>query len=170
MELYCSEGKDAWNLIRENGPALKRSLLLHVYGARMEWFSLRGRSALVVAASCDDVKEKKKFLRRAERDGNQLIKEVGSSYYDWGILLKAGIAATRGNIFEALELLGEAEAGFEVAGVGLHAAVSRRRRGQLLGGDDSLKLIASADEWMVGQGIKNPERMSAMLAPGRWQH
>jgi hypothetical protein len=48
----------------------------------------------------------------------------------------------------------------------LFAAAARRRLGQLLGGNCGQALIAQADAWMAGQGIVNPARMTAMLAPG----
>ncbi len=65
-------------------------------------------------------------------------------------------------------LLERAEAGFEAADMALHAACARRRLGQVIGGDEGRTLIAAANEWMRGQEIKNPERMAAMIAPGRW--
>ena len=50
----------------------------------------------------------------------------------------------------------------------LHAAASRRCRGLLLGGEEGRALVQSADAWMANERILNPERMTAMLAPGRW--
>ena len=50
----------------------------------------------------------------------------------------------------------------------LHAACARRRLGELTGGDEGRTLIAAANEWMRGQEIKNPERMAAVIAPGKW--
>ena len=38
-----------------------------------------------------------------------------------------------------------------------------------LDGDEGRALIESADAWMTGQGVKRPDRMSAMLVPG-WSH
>jgi len=48
----------------------------------------------------------------------------------------------------------------------LYAAVAGRRRGQLLGGDAGRELVQNAETWMIGQGIRNPARWSAMYAPG----
>jgi len=51
----------------------------------------------------------------------------------------------------------------------LHAAVTRRRRGELMGGEAGSGLVAAADAWMSGQAIRNPARMAQMLAPGLWR-
>ena len=48
----------------------------------------------------------------------------------------------------------------------LHAAAARRRLGELLGGEKGAALIAQADEWMAGEGIQNPVRMTEVIAPG----
>jgi serine/threonine protein kinase len=61
---------------------------------------------------------------------------------------------------------GAAAAGFEVAGMALHAAAADRRLGELLGGDKGQKLIANANAWMAGQNIANPGRMTALYTPG----
>ena len=91
----------------------------------------------------------------------------------WGdplaLLLRAGAAATRGESSRAVPLLESAEAGLLAAEMALHAAAARRRRGELIGGETGRGLVAATDAWMAGQSIKNPERMVAMLAPGRWR-
>jgi hypothetical protein len=51
----------------------------------------------------------------------------------------------------------------------LHATVTRRRRGELMGGEAGRDLVAAADAWMSEQAIMNPARMTQMLAPGRWR-
>ncbi|HKW02173.1 MAG TPA: hypothetical protein VJN96_20290, partial [Vicinamibacterales bacterium] len=50
----------------------------------------------------------------------------------------------------------------------LCAAAARRRRGELLGGTEGRAAIAAVDAWMAANTIKNPARMTAMLAPGGW--
>jgi hypothetical protein len=81
-------------------------------------------------------------------------------------LIRAGIAALRGSQTDALALLADAEEGFTRAEMNLYAAAARRRRGQLLGGQDGQARLVEADAWMTGQDIRNPARLAAMLAPG----
>ena len=44
--------------------------------------------------------------------------------------------------------------------------VARRRRGELLGGEEGRALVEAANAWMTEQTIKSPTRMTEMLAPG----
>jgi hypothetical protein len=81
-------------------------------------------------------------------------------------LVRAGIAAVRGDAPRAVALLTEAAAGFDAADMRLHAAAARRRLGGLLGGTEGEALVAKADAWMAGQQIRNPARLTATLAPG----
>jgi hypothetical protein len=66
----------------------------------------------------------------------------------------------------AISLLREAISGFDAADRALYAAASRRCLGILLGGDEGRDLVRAADAWMTSESIKNPARMTAMLAPG----
>jgi eukaryotic-like serine/threonine-protein kinase len=83
-------------------------------------------------------------------------------------LIHAGAAALSGRADDAVTLLSIAEAGFESTDMLLYAAAARRRKGELMAGEEGRTLIAAADAWMAGQHIQNPERLAAMLAPGRW--
>ena len=81
-------------------------------------------------------------------------------------LLRAGVAASRGDRTGAVDLLASAVTGFDAADMRLFAATTRRRQGQLLGGDAGRDLMTRADSWMADQQIKNPRRMTTMHAPG----
>jgi hypothetical protein len=61
--------------------------------------------------------------------------------------------------------LNQAIGSFTTAEMGLHAAVSRWRMGEMLGGDRGAAFVAEARAWMTEQGIRNPARMTAMHAP-----
>jgi len=48
----------------------------------------------------------------------------------------------------------------------LMAAAAARRLGVLLGGDEGAAEVARSDGWMVAQGVRDPERLTRVLAPG----
>jgi hypothetical protein len=54
------------------------------------------------------------------------------------------------------------------AAVSHYLAAARWRLGGLLGGDDGASEIEGARAWFEAQGVRNPGRMAAMLAPGHW--
>ncbi len=83
--------------------------------------------------------------------------------------MRAGVAATRGDAERAVTLLASAERGFEAARMAHYLSVVRRRRGELIGGDQGKALREAADTWMAAQKMKNLDRITAMLAPGKWR-
>jgi hypothetical protein len=48
----------------------------------------------------------------------------------------------------------------------LHVAVARRRLGQMLDNSQGQAMVQQAEEWMNEQTIRNPARMTDLLAPG----
>jgi hypothetical protein len=56
--------------------------------------------------------------------------------------------------------------GLDAAGMALYAAAARARLAALDGGEAAEATAAKAVAWLAGQGVKRPERMIAMLAPG----
>ena len=80
--------------------------------------------------------------------------------------IRAGLANIGGDRSAALAHLQKAETAFAAVDMALHTAVARRHRGTIAGGLEGAALVRAADEWMAGQGIKNPARMASMLAPG----
>jgi hypothetical protein len=63
-------------------------------------------------------------------------------------------------------LLDAALSGFQSANMQLHAAVARRRLGQLRSDAQGQELVREAEKWMSGQTIRDTQRMAALLAPG----
>jgi hypothetical protein len=164
--LYAGEAADAWELLASRWPLLDASLLLHVQSVRINSLHLRARSAIALAALEPGGGGHARLLRGSIRDARRIEREKAP----WGDalarLLRAGIASAAGDRPQAALLLESAEKAFESADMALHAAVARRRRGELAGGDDGRALVEAADAWMAGQRIQNPARMAAMLAPG----
>jgi hypothetical protein len=162
IDLYNRDGA-AWKRITEQWPALARSLFLRVQVVRIFMLHLRARSALAAAAGAADPRS---FLRAAERDARRLEGEKMHWSGPLAQLIRAGVAARRGDTAGAGVLLENAVKGFDAADMGLFAATTRRRQGQLFGGNAGRDLIGQADSWMAGQQIKNPSRMTAMHVPG----
>jgi len=55
--------------------------------------------------------------------------------------------------------------GFERLEMALFAATARRRRGEIIGGEEGRSLVRASVACMIEQRIRNPERMAGMLAP-----
>ena len=162
IELYCGEGRAAWDLLTRHWPALARSLLLRVQFIRVSMWNLRARAALAAAATADDPTL---LLRSAARDARRLAREGVPWSVAHARLIQGLLAAARGAHDEAAARLDEAAARFEAADMHLCAAAARARRGGLPGRVADRALVADAHAWMADQAIRNPTRMAAMYAP-----
>jgi serine/threonine protein kinase len=160
IDLYSGRYADAWKRIEEHWPILQRGLLMRVRNTRILSLYLRARSALAMAGAGQPA-----LLAAAERDSRSLKHERTPWADPLAGLLLAGVAVGRREPERAVPLLGSAEEGFAAADMALHAACARRLRGELLAGEEGRALVTAADAWMVGQRIRNPARMAAMLAP-----
>src|SRR6185369_1771775 len=103
----------------------------------------RGCAYLAAAAGAAPPR-RLELLRAASRDARALGRMRLKVTAAYSASLRSGIAAGRGDRDRARDLLAEAEAGFLALGMMLDVAASRRRRGELLGGDEGRALVASA--------------------------
>ncbi|HVV86967.1 MAG TPA: hypothetical protein VHE35_28205, partial [Kofleriaceae bacterium] len=159
------DGAGALRRVSEAWPRLKSSLLLMVQLTRIEALQLRGRAALTAAMAADgDLR--RRLLREVVADARAIAKEKMPWSTPLAHLLEAGAAAAGGDRAGARGRLIEAVAGLDDAGLALYGAAARARLGAIDGGDDGKAMAANAVAWMAGQGVKRPERMIAMLAPG----
>jgi hypothetical protein len=163
IALYRGRGDAGWRILEENRRALRGSFLLHSQLIRVEASSLRGSCALAVAAGGRDSRA---FLAVARVEAHRLARE-GMRWSDsLSKLLSAGVAAVEGRRDQATLHLAAAVDGFDLADMHLHAAVARRRLGQMLGGDRGQDLLRQADTFMTAQHIRNPSLMTRVFAPG----
>jgi serine/threonine protein kinase/tetratricopeptide (TPR) repeat protein len=163
--LYGGRAGDAHAWIMSRWPALRRSLLpLTIQLVRLHSLQQRGRSAIAAA--------EQGVLPRAEllRDAAAVARRMERERNDWATpsvaLLRAGIAMVNGDGDRSASLLRTAATGFDACDMALYGAACRHSLGKLLGGDEGRALVATAEAWMGEQCIKNPSRMTAMLAPG----
>lgn len=169
ISLYSGETLSVPERVGERWRAFARTLDRFVQVGFIRGLDSRARRRLATAALSRDPKQRAALLKGAERHAATMLRERTHWGEPLALLLQAGAAATRGETERALALLESAEAGLSAADMALHAAGARRRRGELMGGDAGRELVAAADAWMTGQSIRNPERMTAMLAPGLWR-
>ena len=164
IDQYTGDFAGAWARIEGKWPDLERSSIVRVQMARIESNFLRARCALGWAASAP-----------AERDATlamaaRCVKRIAREHASWGdalvALLNACISAARGEREVAALLLADAASRLDAVDMALLAAVARRRRGELLGGDEGRALVDDATQWMKHQGVVKPARITAMYAPG----
>jgi len=165
IDLYAGEPAASYRRVSEQWSALERSLLLRVQIVRAEALHLRARLALGAARGAGPAR-RRDLLRVARRDARRIAGERLRPCPPLAALLEAGIAALGGDAAGALAQAGAAARGFAGADMPLYAAAARRRQGALLGGSAGAALCAQADATMAAQGIVDPPRMTAVLAPG----
>ncbi len=161
--LYTGQDLAAWQELNQGWPALSRSMLLRIGMVGVEAHYTRARLAIAVARAGH---EPARCLRRARRDARRIEGYKLRCSRPLALLLRAGAVAVEGRVEEAVDLLASAEQDFRAAEMALHATVCVRRRGALVGGDEGHDLAAAAEAWMEEQEVVNPERLTAMLAPG----
>jgi hypothetical protein len=163
VALYSGEGERAWASFQQPWSELARSPFLRLQIVRVLGRERRASCALAAAAGSADPGP---LLREAEHDARRLERERVPWATAHARLVRAGIAACRGDRAPAIRLLADATQGYEAVDMALSAAGARRRHGELLGGQEGRDLVARADAWMAGQKIRNPARMTNTLAPG----
>ena len=163
IHIYSGRGEAAWQNINELLWTYRLSGLSMIQHVRIDITQSRARSALAAAAAA---KNPARFLRAARRDAGRLAREGAG----WGIALsqmvRAGIAAIRGNEGKAVTLLEAAADTFESTDMRLYAAACRWHLGSIIGGDQGQSLVARARLRFSEQNVARPEKMRDMLAPG----
>ncbi len=160
LALYEGDGARAWRLVEERQAVLRRSGLLRVRPFRIESHYWHGLAALAV-----DRRAEGPALETALRLARELEGEGTGWAGAFAAALRSAVEHRRG--WRELSLRGLAAAEQELRGYGmaLIAAALRRRRGEAMGGEAGRALVAEADAWMVGQSIRAPARMAAVMTP-----
>ena len=166
VALYLGEHSDARDLAARQFSKFRRS---HMHHAELLWRVLNvldQRLALVEASDSAGSAHARALLSKAARFGRRLGKAREPYAAGWGLLLCAGAANLSGRVEDARGHLEAAEAQFTEAEMAAYVAVTKRRRGELIGGDEGRDLVAQGNEYLTGQGVRNPTAWSRMYAPG----
>jgi tetratricopeptide (TPR) repeat protein len=165
IDLYQGEGLEAHERLSKQWPLLRRSLLLMIPSVHNETLHMRGRASLA-SVQMVTPSQRRRFLSVASKDARRLSRRKLPLTTALAGLLRAGVAAQRGKTDEAVTQLEEAINSLDAADTRLYSAAARRRLGVLVGGDAGEAHLAAGNAFMEAQGVKDPERMTAMLVPG----
>jgi serine/threonine protein kinase len=164
VELYRGETLAASSRIRAHWRAVVRSMLLRIPMLRIQAIDSRARA--LVACVRDDAVSRKELLHLAAHDARRLERERMPWPEGCAHMIRGAIASIEGDSERALSHVIAAAHLFTEAGMELHGAAARYRRGELLGGDEGASLIRDASQWMSTQRVINPKKMTALMAPG----
>jgi hypothetical protein len=138
-------------------------MLLMVRFIRAWSFDLRGRAALAVALARPE--RRVAMLGEVDRAIAALEAKRAPAGAERARLLRAGVAAVRGDANLERRELEAAMAGFDALAMAGHVAVTKRRLGVLRGGEAGDALAGDADAWLRAQQIARPDRWAQMLVP-----
>jgi hypothetical protein len=163
LDLY-EGGPAAHARFEARWPALAGSLLLRIQVLRLESLHARARSALAAALALPS--ERPALTAFARR----LAAEMTHEKMGWSSALAAAVNAAaahlEGRPEECVSLLGDAISGFDACDMALMSAMAKRRKGEIVKGDQGAALVAEGSAFMGAQRIARPDRMTAMLLPG----
>ena len=165
--LYQGNALEAATRLRDQWRSLARSMVQRFPMVFIQTLDLRARCAVAEAVSAP-ARQRRWLLRGVARD----VKRLGRDGEPWprglAAMTSAGAASVRGQKRVAVDWLWAAEEAFRACDMRLHAAVARRRRGTLLADDAGAVLVVEADNRIEAEGVRRPERLAAVLAPGHW--
>jgi hypothetical protein len=159
IDMYAGDAQSAYDRIRAAWPHLREALLLHVLQLELQMRYLFGRSAIQLFARTGAPS----LLGEAERAARRMLRARQVYSVPMATMLLAGIACSRGQRERAIALCERAEQGCAANDMAMYAATMRRQRGVLTG---DANLVAEADARMRAEGIRVPERIAALFAPG----
>ncbi|MGE0872644.1 MAG: serine/threonine-protein kinase PknK [Kofleriaceae bacterium] len=163
-ELYTGNAEAAWARVNDSWPLMKKAHLMRLQIIRIEMSFLRARCALALARA--KPADAPSLLASARRDAGRLDAE----HADWARALAEMVRACIADAEttkNAAALYSDAATALASVDLGLHAAIARRRHGQLVGGSIGVELVTSAERWMTDQAIHAPIRMAGLFAPSR---
>jgi hypothetical protein len=124
---------------------------------------LRARCAL---AAVNGAADRDTLLKSADADARRLARERPPYAKALASAIWAALAFESGDRERAITLTGSAANELDALGWGGFGAASRRRHGELIGGETGRRLVHDVDDRLAREGVKRPDRLSAVYAPG----
>ena len=119
VDRYEGDGHAAWARVDAAWPAFEQSMLGRVRVVRSQMVHVRGASALAAVADARDRAARSALLNVADRAARELMSDPIAAFRPAGELLRAGIAALRGQPERALILLERAASEFDTVDMAL---------------------------------------------------
>jgi len=166
VALYRGEIEYARKVVADQWPGFRQSFVRRVRLMRGLLETLEARVCLLEATSSRSPGDRSALAKRVRAVGRRMDQWNDPVLSGWARLLQAGAARVRGDEDEALRGLVLAEECLAASKMAGYVAVARRRRGELLGGDEGRDLITAANAWLEQQGVKNAAAWARMYAPG----
>ena len=162
-DLYESKWAEAHDRVRAVWRPMRRALLTTVQTVRIHLWRLRGETALALAAARPT--DRAALLGEATRAARRIDREKTVWGAAFARLILAGIADLRGEAARSAALYDDAARSADAVEMAFVAAVARRSRGLVLGGEEGKALVAGAEAWMQRATVKVPDKMAATVAP-----
>ncbi|MFT3770141.1 MAG: protein kinase [Minicystis sp.] len=167
-DVYSGTPLEARARLRHRLPDLVNSEMLRTQILRGIFYDIRASAALAAAAmdAGSDRRLFEELLREADSDARRLSREQVPWLVATSNARLAGVASLRGDMEAALALLDIAASQYDACDMASYTTAVRRRKGEIIGGNEGHRLVKAADAFMAQQGIVNPARMTALLVPG----
>jgi hypothetical protein len=168
--LYRGDGAGAVSLLgRERDEMGDQTHYKLMQFLRLVMTHLEGRAALAAAETAPPggYFGTRSRLAHSAAGKARVIERAGMPWSDpLAALLRAGASALRNDQGAAIRHLAAAEGRCAAAAMRMYGAAARWRRGQLLEGDEGAELIRRARDSMTEEGVREPDRVAAVLTPG----
>jgi serine/threonine protein kinase len=167
IRLYAGRPAAALAEIARQRSRLNRLIVARLQVLRIQLLDLEARCHLALASRPPDgLRSRERCLAAAIRCARRIEKEATP----WGGALarsvRAGVALERRQVEDATGLLLAAEHDLERLDMHLHAAVIRRRYGEMQPDEAKRRsILADTGGWMEKRGIRSPARVASLLLP-----
>jgi tRNA A-37 threonylcarbamoyl transferase component Bud32 len=166
--LYAGRPWEAWERIVAAWPQLQRARYLSLSCPRHLLLYLRASVAVAAASATDAARDghwtRDRLERTAARDARRIARGGLPFSRPCAQTIGAALAFRKGDAGAAARLLQSAVAGFDLAGMPVHREAARLRLGTVLGAGE--EYAGAAHEWLRAAGVKRPDAVAAVFAPG----
>ncbi len=169
LQLYADQPANGFDLLESQRPAYMRTMLLRRSTTTQTWYAARTgfcAAAALRARHPHATDRRETWLAAAHRASVALRRLRTQVSLALANGLDAALALGVGDRDQAVERLRDSLKILDAAGLGMHGAATRRRLGQLLGGDEGRALLATGDDFMNAQSVVNREAITELNCPG----